>query len=101
MTWMIEGSWSGHRDGRITHRHFTTSRREATSAKDLGYGIRYTDGTTLILTVTQCPPYKRRLPVINAYNTLIADCRHYGVNSVDDLIKARAQAKLNKDKPSQ
>lgn len=100
MTWMIEGTWSGYRDERIVHRHYTTNPKQAKAAEDLGYGIRYGDGTTLILTVTELKPYARKLPVMDSYKDLIESCCHYKVCSVDDLVKARTAIKQAKDKPT-
>lgn len=90
--WMIEGEWIGYRSSqdRVVHRHYTDRRKEAEGIEALGYGIRFTDGTTLALSVK--PHSGRKVkPVINGYSSLIADCRFYKVSSVDGLEAERAK----------
>lgn len=87
MTWMIEGEWSGYTSSqrRVVHRHYTTNRKEVESIKAIGYGITYTDGTMLILTVKEHTG-RKVLPVKDSYRDLIDKCRWAGVSSVQALI---------------
>jgi len=55
------------------------------------YGIRYTDGTTLVLTVRDAKP-RERVREIRGYDSLIQDCAHYDLDSVEAL--AQRQRRL-------
>jgi hypothetical protein len=95
---MIEGEWTGYRSSqqRVAHRHYTASKKEAESVESIGYGITYTDGTTLILRVVEVKG-RKKLPVIDSYRSLINDCRLAGVSSVQALIDRREAAAINKE----
>ncbi len=90
MTYMIEGEWSGYTSAqrRVCHRHYTTNKKEVASIEAIGHAIRFMDGTCLVLDIKEVKG-RKRLPVINGYNSLIQDCRWAGVNSVDALAEAR------------
>ena len=92
-TYMIEGEWTGYSSSqrRVAHRHYTNLPKEIEWVEKT-YGIRYTDGTMLLLTATPVTG-RKRLPVIDGYGSLIGDCRFYGVNSVDGLVAAREKVK--------
>ena len=92
-TYMIEGEWTGYRSSqqRVVHRHYC-NREKVVAFVQKTYGIRYTDGTMLLLSATPCTG-RKRLPVINSYNSLIEDCVHYDVSSVDDLHHAQERVK--------
>ena len=92
-TYMIEGEWTGYTSNqrRVVHRHYTHLPKEIEWVEKT-YGIRYTDGTMLLLTATPVSG-RKRLPVINGYGSLIADCRFYDVTSVDRLYEAQEKVK--------
>ena len=48
------------------------------------YAIRYTDGTSLCLTVRDCKP-RERVQEIHGYDSLIRDCCYHNVSAVADL----------------
>ena len=100
MTYMIEGTWIGYRPGqdRIVHREYSSNAKFVERVRAIGYGIRYTDGTTLILSVTEAPRRGRK-PAINGYTSLIRDCASLGVNSVVALAEARKAATLTPGEP--
>ena len=89
---IIEGEWSGYHSGqqRVVHRttHADTEKRLRAWA-DKTYGIRYTDGTMLLLSVRDCKP-RERVAEIHGYTSLIRDCADYGVGSVAELPRRSA-----------
>lgn len=88
---IIEGTWSGCTSAqeRVVHRSVhSASRKRLRVWADETFGIRYTDGTTLYLKVRDCKP-RERVKEENGYGSLIEDCAHYGVSSVDALQAAR------------
>jgi hypothetical protein len=85
--WVLEGEWSG----------YTSSQRRVVHRQAIGSGfsdfrawcerihaIRYTDGTTLVLSVRDAEP-RERVVEINGYGSLIRDCFRHKVSNVDDL----------------
>lgn len=80
--YILEGEWSGYRSGqcRVVHRTVTTNPERY---KDLS-SIRYTDGTTLDLTLRKCKP-RERVEIRDSYGKLIEKCLSQGVDSVDAL----------------
>ncbi len=87
---IIEGTWTGYTSAqqRVVHRQaFPGSRKKLRAWAAKTYGILYTDGTWLLLNVRDCEP-RERVVEINGYGSLIADCFHYDVASVDALCKA-------------
>ena len=83
MRFVVEGEWSGYTSAqrRIVHRSVHTRDREKFAALR---AIRYSDGTSLILTVRDCKP-REKVEEKHGYTSLIADCIRYGVSNVDDL----------------
>ena len=84
---VIEGTWSGYTSSqsRVVHRtvhHSSWKKLRAWATAT--HAIRYTDGTCLCLSVRDALP-RERIAQIPAYKSLIMDCAHYGVSSVDDL----------------
>lgn len=100
--WMIEGEWSGYTQAQqhIVHRHYTTRQAEAVALAKM-YGIRYTDGTQLVLHVSEVTGLRKRLPEINGYYDLIAKCLRAGVDSVDALYKKESQSDLQIDRETE
>ena len=97
MYYMIEGEWSGPQSPagnwtRFQHREFTQSKKRAEAINELG-SIRYSDGTYLYLTVTEGKGPAKKRPAIDGYGKLINECLRYGVSSVDELYKRKAEAK--------
>ena len=87
---IIEGTWSGYTSSqsRIVHRQvYPASRKALRKWAEKTYGIRYTDGTVLLLSVRDCKP-RERVSEIKAYTSLIQDCAHYNVDSVEALHSA-------------
>ena len=91
---IIEGTWSGYTSAqsRVVHRtvHHAAFKRlrawcEAT------HGIRYTDGTMLYLSVRDAKP-RERVKEERGYASLIEECAHFGVDSVDALQLAKKAA---------
>ena len=89
--YVLEGTWSGYTSSqeRAVHREVVPGSRKTFLAwiRD-AFGIRYTDGTMLYLTVRECKPRERVQP-INGYKSLIEDCFFYGVTGVAELTEAR------------
>jgi hypothetical protein len=88
---IIEGEWIGYRSSqdRIVHRQvYPGGRKKLRAWAEKTHAIRYTDGTSLLLTVRDCKP-RERVKEIRGYTTLIEDCAHYDVNSVDGFYAAR------------
>lgn len=85
MTFCIEGEWSGYRSSqrRVVHREYSSSATFIQQVRSLGF-IRFTDGTTLDLSVSEAPR-RARQPEIKGYTSLIRDCIAAGVKSVDAL----------------
>lgn len=80
---VVEGVWTGYTAAQrhVVHRtvHFgDPARYEALKA------IRYTDGTSLLISV-RALDRGERVSTLHGYDTLIADCIRYGVSSVYDL----------------
>ena len=82
--YLLEGEWSGYRSSqrRICHRAIV---RNPEPFKNLTF-IRFTDGTTLDLSIRPCKP-RERVSEINGYGDLIQKCIDKGVSSVDELYK--------------
>ena len=84
---VIEGEWTGYRSSqrRIVHRTVHKgSFKNLRAWAEKTYGISYTDGTMLLLTVRDCKP-RERVQQIHGYDSLIRDCAMYDVNSVNAL----------------
>ena len=86
---VIEGLWRGYRSSqdRVVHREVTTSPAKIAWAKKT-FCIRYTDGTTLELSVRECKPHER-VELKLGYRELINDCFYAGVSSVQALCDLR------------
>jgi len=88
---IIEGEWTGYTSAqqRIVHRtvHSGSYKRLRAWAKKT-HAITYTDGTCLILTVRDAKP-RERVKQIHGYDSLIQDCAHFDVDSVNELMKVR------------
>ena len=84
---VIEGEWSGYNSSqaRVVHRtvHKAAFKKLRAWAEKT-HGIRYTDGTMLYITVRDTKP-RERVVEIHGYDSLIADCAHHDVASVDAL----------------
>ncbi|GAG32662.1 unnamed protein product [marine sediment metagenome] len=87
--WMIEGTWSGYTSSqqKIQHREYVSQSKSGNAfveqVRALGYGIRYTDGTMLVLRIAKVP--RRKLRAMDGYGKLIRECIAQGVTSVADL----------------
>jgi hypothetical protein len=70
---------------RVVHREVVpASNRKFLAWLQKTFCIRYTDGTTLELHLREANP-RERVQVKDGYSSLIRDCFHYDVNSVDKL----------------
>lgn len=94
--YIIEGEWTGYRSSqqRIVHREVTDNQKLAEVIMKQ-YGIRYSDGTMLILRVRAMAKGERAHDLRNSYGSLIRDCFRYGCWSVDGLIEAKKAAKAS------
>jgi hypothetical protein len=86
--WILEGEWSGYvsRQRRVVHREVLHSLPEFRAWCEKTHAIRYTDGTTLVLSVRDAKPREKVLPLL-AYTSLIRDCWRKNVTQVADLIE--------------
>jgi hypothetical protein len=95
---VIEGEWLGYRSSqdRIVHRTVHPgSFKKLRAWAEKTYGITYTDGTRLALSVRDCKP-RERVAEIHGYTSLIQDCAHYDVTSVNGLIAAKESARATR-----
>lgn len=93
--YVIEGEWSGYirSQQHVAHRKvYPASRRLLRAWVEKTHGIRFTDGTMLLLSVRDCKP-RERIEEKNGYGSLIDDCAYYDATSVDDLAVAMAAAR--------
>lgn len=92
---IIEGTWSGYSSHqmRVVHRtvHPASSKKLRAWA-DKTHAISYTDGTKLILRVRDCTP-RERVEQIKGYASLIDNCAHHDVSSVQALIDIEQEQK--------
>ena len=89
---VIEGEWTGYHSGqrRVVHRTVHDGAYKILRAwAEKTHAIRYTDGTCLVLSVRDAKPRERVKP-INGYTSLILNCAHHDVSSVNDLPKEPA-----------
>ena len=82
MRYVLEGKWSGYTSDqrKVCHRKVISNPgyyKELTS-------VRFTDGTTLDLTIRKCKP-KEKVVELDGYTSLIDKCVIRGVDSVDAL----------------
>lgn len=95
MRFVIDGTWSGYRSSQQRVVHRTVHKAECKRLREWAVktsAIRYTDGTCLIISVRYCKPGER-VQEIHGYDSLIEECAHYNVASVDDLYKKKEAAK--------
>lgn len=90
MRWLLEGEWSGYRSGqsRVVHRVVLHRKQQAERFRKIT-GVGYSDGTSLMLTVTELKP-RQRVTEIRGYTKLLLDCyysAHDGFHHVDEFIK--------------
>lgn len=88
---IIEGTWTGYTSSqeRVVHRTvYEGGRKKLRAWAERTHAIRYTDGTSLILTVRDCLP-RERVQQIHGYDELINSCFHYDVSSVEDAHQAK------------
>ena len=83
--YVIEGEWTGYRYGqqRIVHRTVHTNPKLEEWVNNT-YGIRYTDGTSLVLS-TRPLKARERVKEIPSYDKLIRQCFLANVSSVEEL----------------
>ena len=84
---VIEGTWSGYTSSQscVVHRTVhSISWKKLRAWATATHAIQFRDGTCLYLSVRDALPRERILE-LTAYKSLIMDCAHYGVSSVDDL----------------
>lgn len=84
---VIEGEWSGYTSSqqRVVHRTVHQGAfRKLRAWAEKTHAIYYTDGTCLRISVRDTKP-RERVKEIKSYVSLIQDCAHYDVNSVDAL----------------
>ena len=88
---VIEGEWSGYTSAqrRVVHRsvHGKAYKRLRAWA-DKTHAIRFTDGTSLVLSVRDCKP-RERVAEIGSYARLIEDCAAHDVCTVHALVAAK------------
>lgn len=92
---IIEGVWTGYTSAqqRVVHRTVHSgSWKKLRAWAEKTHAIRYTDGTSLLLTVRDAKPRERVLEIRN-YALLISQCCFRDVNSVDALHAAEIAAK--------
>jgi hypothetical protein len=92
---VIEGEWTGYRPSqqKIVHRKvYPASHKKLRAWAEKTHAIRYTDGTSLLISVRDCKP-RERVTEINGYTDLIDGCARYDVRTVDDLCDAEERAK--------
>ena len=82
MRYVLEGTWSGY-----TSKHSKVCHR--TVVFDPNYcnkitSIRFTDGTTLDLTLRKCKP-REKVVELEGYTSLIDKCTLRGIDSIDAL----------------
>lgn len=99
---IIEGVWSGYTSAqsRVVHRtvHDGGANKRLRAWAAQTFAIRFTDGTSLLLSVRDCKP-RERVEGIFGYKELIEACAHYGVASVIALESARARFVAGEGKP--
>ena len=86
---IIEGEWTGYTSAqrRIVHRTvYPGSFKRLKEWAQRTHAIRYTDGTSLILSVRDCKP-REKVQEIRGYTTLIEKCFDHNVTSVAELPK--------------
>ena len=92
---IIAGLGRGYRaaQDRVVHRtvHAAAEKRLRAWA-DKTFAVYYTDGTSLELTVRDAKP-RERVQEIKGYSSLIRDCAHYDVNSVDAMCREQEMAR--------
>jgi hypothetical protein len=91
--YIIEGEWSGYVAGqeKVVHRAVYPAHRKMLRAwAEKTRAIAYPDGTRLVLSVRECKP-RERVHEIHGYTSLIEDCSHYSVCSVQALQQIKAQ----------
>lgn len=84
---IIEGEWSGYQSSqqRVVHRTVHKGNWKKLRAwAEQARAIRYTDGTSLWLTVRDCKPHER-VKEIHGYDSLIRECSYHNVSAVADL----------------
>jgi hypothetical protein len=71
MRYVLEGEWSGYTSSqrRVVHREVISSEKRAERLKKLA-GIRYTDGTTLMMFLRVAKP-RERVQEVHSYTSLI------------------------------
>lgn len=93
---VIEGTWTGYRSSqeRVVYRsvHTRTERKLLEWARKT-YGIRYTDGTMLLIRVRNAEHLERVKELKGGYGKLIQECVHYGVSSVQELVDIEQASK--------
>ena len=88
---ILEGTWTGYTSSqqRVVHRRvFPVTRRKLRAWAEKTWAITYTDGTSLIISVKDAKP-REKVKEIRGYDSLINDCFHYDVSSVQELKTAR------------
>lgn len=96
---IIEGTWTGYNTSQSKIVHVSVheaSRKKLREFVEKTYSILYTDGTRLLLRVRDAKP-RERVKARPSYMSLIEECCHHGVSSVDALMDARKQAKAVSD----
>ncbi len=86
MRFVIEGEWSRYTSSqqRVVHR-VVTDRQDIVEWVRKTHAIRYTDGTSLVLSVRPCT-FREKVVEIHGYDLLIDKCRLAGCDSVQALI---------------
>ena len=86
---IIEGEWTGYRSSQrhVVHRTVHPgSMKHLREWAEKTHAIRYGDGTAIVLTVRDAKP-RERVTEIHGYDSLIRDCAHYDLDSVEALIQ--------------
>lgn len=91
---MIEGVWTGYysHQRRVCHRAFVGN-KYGRKVMALGRAITFSDGTDLILYVTQNVRPSKSRPRIDGYSQLIRECVEWNCTSVRSLSEKQNAAK--------
>lgn len=89
--WLIEGEWSGYVSAqrRVCHREVISDKGLAEKLRK-AYGITYTDGTMLLLTIRPMTKGERATDLRDGYSSLIRECAHHDIWTVSGLQALRA-----------
>lgn len=78
MRYVLEGEWSGYTSAqrRVVHREVVTNEKRAERLRQM-HGIRYTDGTMLMLSLREAKP-REVVHEVRGYTSLIREAERAG-----------------------